>query len=59
MGLDVFTQLNLHDSEDFINNYKDVFDIDNHALDAEAIVLKNILKNKRLEINLKSAKKKK
>jgi len=54
---DAFTLLNLAEAEDFINNYKVILNIDTHSLNAEATVLRNILKNKGLEVSLKTVKK--
>lgn len=55
-SVDSFTKLDLKDGEAFIANYKDAMKIDSAVLQAEAVVIKNILKNKSMESNWKNLK---
>lgn len=55
-SVDKFMKLDLSNAKDFIANYKSVAKIDVSALKAEAVVLRNIIEKKSLEVNLSTLK---
>lgn len=55
-SVDSFLMLDLDQADEFVANYKDVFNIDISALKAEVLVTRNLLKNKNLEISLNNLK---
>lgn len=56
-SVDAFLKLDLDGGSAFIENYKDVFDINKAVLKAEVLVTKNFFKAKALQINLENLKK--
>lgn len=52
-----FFKLDVENAVDFIDNYKDILKIDSAALNAEAVVMKNMLQLKNCEVNIENLKK--
>ena len=50
-AVDAFLKLDLKNGEDFINNYKNLLKIDTSALNAETMIMKNMLQSKKDEVN--------
>ncbi|XP_046746400.1 zinc finger MYM-type protein 1-like [Diprion similis] len=56
-AVDAFLKLDMKNGEDFINNYKKILIIDTSALEAEAMVMKNMLQFKNDEMNAENFRK--
>lgn len=55
-SIEAFYKLDLKNADEFVNTYKHKLKIDTDLLQAEVSVLKNVLKNKNKESNIKSLK---